>query len=175
MTVIELKKYIYDNSKIEFVLKEIGCGHIKYHTNKNYYSCSNCNGDNIGAINLRNNEYLNCKNYTRKKYFDEDSDLLTLVQYNLSLENPKTSFWDVIKFLHKLLGLKLTIKKEDKKQEIIDPLYIFKKVKKRRSRVNVLDFEAHDESELFDFVPHVHIDWYKEGIMPWTVDRKSVV
>lgn len=171
MTVIELKKYIYDNSKIEFVLKEIGCGHIKYHTNKNYYSCSNCNGDNIGAINLRNNEYLNCKNYTRKKYFDEDSDLLTLVQYNLSLENPKTSFWDVIKFLHKLLGLKLTIKKEDKKQEIIDPLYIFKKVKKRRSRVNVLDFEAHDESELFDFVPHVHIDWYKEGIMPWTVKK----
>lgn len=118
MTVIELKKYIYDNGKIEFILQEIGCGHIRYHTKKEYYSCSNVNGDNIGAINIKNNEYLNCKNYTRKKYFDDDSDLLTLVQYNLSLKNSKTSFWDVIKYLHKLLGLKLTVKNEDIKKKM---------------------------------------------------------
>ena len=62
MTVIELKQYIYDNGKIEFILNEIGCGHIVYHPLKEYYSCSNCNGDRKDAINIRNNKYLSCKN-----------------------------------------------------------------------------------------------------------------
>ncbi len=29
----------------------------------------------------------------------------------------------------------------------------------------------HDEKELDAFVPYVHIDWYKEGVMPWTVKK----
>lgn len=173
MTVIELKKYIYDNGKIEFILQNIGCGHIVYHTDKEYYSCSNVNGDNTGAINIRNNEYLNCQNYTRKKElcFDDNSDLLTLVQYNLSLRNPKTNFRDVLKYLHKLLGLKFTVQMAEAKKNTVDPLYIFKKVKARRRRTNVLEFTVHDESELFDFIPNIHIDWYREGIMPWTVKK----
>ena len=172
MTVIELKRYIFRNQKIEYVLSEIGCGHIVYHTNKDYFSCSNVNGDNITAINIKNNEYLNCKNYTREKSFDKDSDLLTLVQYNLSLKRKNITFWDVLKYLHKILGLKLSLKKETtNKSEDFDPLHIFKKVKLRRGSINVLDFETFEEDILCDFVPHIHIDWYKEGIMPWTVKK----
>ena len=52
MTVLELKKYIFHEGKIEFILNEIGCGHIVYHPTKEYYSCSNCNGDNKTAINI---------------------------------------------------------------------------------------------------------------------------
>ena len=171
MTVLELKKYIFHEGKIEFILNEIGCGHIVYHPTKEYYSCSNCNGDNKTAINISNNEYLNCRNYTREKEFDENSDLLTLVQYNKSLNNKNFSFFDTVKYLHKLLGLPLTFKKQEEKKEIIDPLYIFKKVKAKRKRQNVLDFQILDESELQDFVPYVHIDFFKEGIMPWTVKK----
>ena len=171
MTVLELKKYIFHEGKIEFILNEIGCGHIVYHPTKEYYSCSNCNGDNKTAINISNNEYLNCRNYTREKEFDENSDLLTLVQYNKSLNNKNFSFFDTVKYLHKLLGLPLTFKKQEEKKEIIDPLYIFKKVKTKRKRQNVLDFQVLDESELQDFVPYVHIDFFKEGIMPWTVKK----
>ena len=171
MTVLELKKYIFHEGKIEFILNEIGCGHIVYHPTKEYYSCSNCNGDNKTAINISNNEYLNCRNYTREKEFDEKSDLLTLVQYNKSLNNKNFSFFDTVKYLHKLLGLPLTFKKQEEKKEIIDPLYIFKKVKTKRKRQNVLDFQVLDESELQDFVPYVHIDFFKEGIMPWTVKK----
>ena len=114
MTVLELKKYIFQKGKIEFILNEIGCGHILYHPAKEYYSCSNCDGDNKTAINIKNNEYLGCKNYTREKYFDDNSDLLTLVQYNKSLKDKKFSFFDTIKYLHKILGLPLTLKKENK-------------------------------------------------------------
>lgn len=171
MTVLELKKYIFQEGKIEFILNEIGCGHIVYHPTKEYYSCSNCNGDNKTAINIKNNEYLNCKNYTREKEFDENADLLTLVQYNKSINNKNFSFFDTVKYVHKLLGLPLTFKKQEEKKEVVDPLYIFKKVKSKRKRQNVLDIQVIDESELQDFIPHVHIDFFREGIMPWSVKK----
>lgn len=170
MTVIELKKYIYDNRKIEFILNEIGCGHIKYHSQKEYYSCSNIDGDNISAINIRNNEYLNCKNYTREKYFDENSDLIDLVRYNLSLKNPKISFAEVIKYLHSILNLTFSYKKPaaNSKNTFDDPLYIFKKVKKSRIKQNVLEIDTLDEDLINDYAPYLHISWFHEGIMPWT-------
>lgn len=172
MTVIELKEYIYSQHKIEFVLNEIGCGHIVYHQNKEYYSCSNCNGDNKTAINIKNNKYLNCINYTRKKYFDDNADLLTLVQYNKSLSNKNFSFFDTVKYLHKILDLPLTFKKQkEEKKEIVDPLYIFKKVKVRKRIQNVLDFNILEETELQDFVPYIHIDWFREGIIKKTIDK----
>ena len=166
MTVAELKQYIYKENKIEYVLNEIGCGHIKYHQNKEYFSASNYNGDNKNAVNVKNNEYLNCKNYTRQKEFDEKSDLITLVQYNKQF-----SFVEAIKYLHNLFSIPLSYKKNITKKEKVDPLYIFKKVQSRRSIVNVLDFEQMDEDVINDFVPHIHIDWFREGIAPWTVNK----
>jgi hypothetical protein len=59
LTVKELKKYIYENNKIEFLLDNIGCHSIKYHPSKEYFTCANFNGDNPTAINILNNEYLN--------------------------------------------------------------------------------------------------------------------
>ena len=46
MDTISLKRYIFENKKIEYVLNEIGCKHIVYHSIKDYYSCSNFDGDN---------------------------------------------------------------------------------------------------------------------------------
>ena len=170
MTVLELKKYIYDNKKIEFILNEIGCSHIVYHPNKGYYSCANVDGDNIGAINIKNNKYLNCRNYTRN--FDDNADLLTLVQYNKRLQQKNFAFWDTMKFLHKVLGLKFSYHQPIKpKEQKNDPLYIFKKVKYHRNRLNVLDFDFLPESELYDFIPHIHIDWFREGIIKKTVKK----
>ena len=168
VTITELKKYIYQNEKIQFVLNAVGCHNIKYHANKEYYSCSNPDGDNKAAVNIKNNEYLNCINRTRKISDNDEADLITLVQFYR-----KESFVETIKYLHKLLGLKMSYEKPitKKKEEKFDPLYIFKKVKKRRHRVNVLDFNVCDNNVLEDFIPHIHIDFYRSGIMPWTVDR----
>jgi len=168
MTVIELKQYIYDNNKIEFILNEIGCGYIKYHSQKEYYSCANVDGDNKSAVTIKNVPYLSCRNYTREKYFDDNSDLLSLVKYNLSRENKDISFYDVMKYTHKKLGLKLTYRKEEKKKEKIDPLHIFKRVRARRKKFNVLAYDFLQEGEALAFNPYIHISWYKEGIMPWT-------
>lgn len=168
MTIIELKEYIYNERKIEYVLEEIGCHSIVYHPNKDFYSCGNYNGDNKGAINVKNNEYLGVINYTRTKEFGDNSDIITLVQYNKSL-----SFIEAIKYLHKILDLPFEFKrKEDKPQKKFDPLSVFKKVlRSSRGIVNVDDIHVLDDKLLDDFVPMLHIDWFREGIMPWTREK----
>lgn len=166
MDTISLKKYIYEFNKIEYVLEKIGCHHITYHPNKEFWSCGNCDGDNIGAINVKNNQYLSVVNYTRKNDFDDNSDIITLVQYN-----KKCSFIEAVKYLHGILGLEYKWqRKPQKTQDKVDPLYIFKKVKSKK-RVDVSDINVLDEDLLNDYIPMLHINWYREGIMPWTTKK----
>lgn len=171
LDVGSLKRYIYENGKVDFVLQEMGHRSIQYHPNKDYYSCENIDGDNIGAINVYNNQYLGCKNWTRPKDFDEISDIVTLVQYDR-----KCSFVEAVKFLHDALGLEYSpYKKPEKKQEKPDVLAVFKNAKAiargSRSFVDVNDIQALNEETLNEYVPLLHIDWYREGIMPWCRDK----
>lgn len=161
MTISELKEYIYKEGKIEYVLEEIGCHSIAYHSNKEFYSCGNYNGDNKGAINVKNNEYLGVTNWTREKEFGDNSDIITLVQYNKSM-----SFVDAIKYLHKILDLTFEFKrKEDKVKKKVDYLNIFKRqLRNKKGVVNVDDIHVLDDKLLDDFVPMLHIDWVKQGI-----------
>lgn len=166
MDTISLKRYIFENEKVEFVLEKIGCHNIKYHPNKDFYSCSNHDGNNIGAVNVKNNEYLNVKNWTREKDFDDNSDIITLVQYN-----KKCSFIEAVKYLHEILGLEY--KWQRKPQKIlnqVNPLYIFEKVKNKR-RVDVADIHVLDEDLLNDYVPLLHIDWLRQGITERTRNK----
>lgn len=178
MTILELKKYIYKENKVELILENLGCHHIKFHKNNkhDYYSCGNPDGDNQQAITIKYNEYLNCENYTRninvvnddndKKDNDIDNtDIITLVQFIR-----KETFFDSIKYIHNLLGLKITYKHEIPKVNKIDPLNIFKKVKSSKTKCNVLDFRTYDNEDLFyDIVPYIHKDLYLEGILSNTI------
>jgi DNA primase len=172
LDVVSLKEYIYKENKIEYILEQIGCHSIKYHPNKEYFSCGNISnkdgdGDNINAINIKNNMYLNCVNYTRKKHFDDKSDLITLIQYNKDL-----SFKKAMRYTHNLLGLQFTYKKEEeKKKDVFDPLAVFKKVKKYRKQNNVSDIEVLDDEILEDYTPCIHVNWVKEGITQYTVNK----
>lgn len=38
------------------------------------------------AINIRNNKYLNYRNYTRGVEYDDGEDLISLVQYNKNID-----------------------------------------------------------------------------------------
>lgn len=164
MIISELKEYIYKNKKIEYVLEEIGCHSIAYHPIKEYYSCANHDGDNKNAINVRNNEHLNVTNWTRPNDFDSGSDIITLVQYNKNM-----TLIEALKYLHQILDLPFEFKKAEKPKKKIDPLHIFKKVlRHRKGIVDVDDIHVLDDKLLDDFVPMLHIDWLRDGIMPWT-------
>jgi len=164
MTITELKKYIYENNKIEYILEQIGCHHIKYHS-KGYYTCSNKDGDNRTAINTYNDENLKCINHTRDMN-SKICDLITLVCFNMDL-----SFVDGVKYLHKLFGLKYQYNTIKQKEEVNkkDPLEIFKKVKRKRNRVDINDIDIYDSAIVEEYEPVLYIDWFKEdGIVEFT-------
>lgn len=170
MTIKTLKKYIHENNKVEFVLDSIGCHNIKHHPNKDFYSCGNYNGDNIGAINVYNNEYLNVTNWTRTKEFDESSDIITLTQYN-----KQCSFVDAVKYLHSILGLEYSRTwKQQKKEKKFDPLAIFKRRRSKSIPFDPDEIRVLDESVLDEYIPILHIDWLKEGIAPWARDKFGI-
>lgn len=170
MTISELKEYIYEHNKIEYILEEIGCHSIVYHKNKEFYSCGNYNGDNKGAVNVKNNEYLNVVNWTREKEFGDNSDIITLVQYNKGM-----SFIDAIKYLHKILELPFEFKRKEDKPKKSNPLDIFtRQLRSNKRIVDVSDIQSLEDRLLDDYVPLLHIDWLREGIMPWARDRFNI-
>ena len=123
MTISELKEYIYENKKIEYVLKEIGCHNIKCNEKKEYYSASQPDGDNPMGVIIRNNEYLNYRSFSRGIDYEDGQDLITLVE-----TIKKLSFIEAVKYLHKILDLPFEFKKKkEKPKKKFDPLFIFKK------------------------------------------------
>ncbi|MFR2774781.1 MAG: hypothetical protein ACLTBR_03005 [Anaerostipes sp.] len=167
MTVQELKSYIYKNNKIETILSAIGCDYIVYHKKKEYYSCCQPDGDNKQGVNIKNNEHLNYRSYTRGVDYSDRQDLISLVQ-----TSKKYTFIDTVKYLHKLLGLKLEYKKPSKKEnKQKDLLDVFKRVRDRHREVcDVSEIQYINEDVLDEFVPYIHIGWFREGIIKKTID-----
>ena len=173
MTVIELKKYIFENDKIPFILEEIGCHKIKYHDSSNTYSAAHKDGDNPQGVVINNDTYLSYHSYSRNEGFKNKLDLLSLIQQYEKLTFPKT-----IRYLHKILGLhyEFNKEKEDVKPKHIDYLNMGADLLLRyKYKSNVANIKYIEESEINTFVPYLHINWYREGIMPWTREKFGIM
>ena len=161
MTINELKEYIFENSKIEYILEQLGCHEIRYNTQREYWSATQPDGDNPQGVNIRNNEYLNYRSFSRGVDYDDGQDLINLVE-----TIKKMSFIEAVKYIHKILDLPFEFKKrEEKPQKKFDPLQIFKKIlRNSRGIINVDDIHILDDKLLDDYIPMLHIDWVKQGI-----------
>lgn len=169
MTSQNLKEYILEHNKIEFILESIGCHSIEFHPDKEYWSAAHPDGDNKSGVIIKNNSYLNYYSYSRNINVDEGKDLFYLIQVT-----KKFTFAETMKYVHKLLGLQYTFKKEKPKEETdekYNPLAIFQNVEKRRKSINVLDFKPLDENILDDYEPTIHIDLFREGIIGKTIKK----
>lgn len=166
----DLKEHIYNEQKIDFILESIGCHHIKFHPENETWTAAHPDGDNTSGVVIKNCKGLNYYSYSRGVHIEDGKDLFSLVQ-----ETKKITFAETMKYIHGLLGLKYTFKKEELKSDKskYDPLAIFKKAasKKRYRDVSECTFEILDESVLTDLVPMIHIDLFKDGIMPWTIKK----
>ena len=161
MTIIELKEYIYKQNKIPYILEQLGCHEIKYNEQRETYFSTQPDGDNPQGVNIRNNEYLSYRSFSRGVDYEDNQDLITLIE---TIKN--ISFIEAIKYLHKILDLPFEFKKKEEVQKKkIDPLWIFKKVLKCNKKIiNTADIHTLDEELLNDYVPLLHIDWLREGI-----------
>lgn len=165
MDVQSLKKYIRKNDKVEYILSELGCHKIRFNSNKKYYAAAMPDGDNPSGVVIYDNDYLNFVSYSRNIGFDESQDIINLVQLI-----KKEDFVSSIKWLHKILNIEFSpYKKKTKKK---NPLSIFRDIlNMRKSRVDVADIVEIEEEALNDFVPIMHINWFREGVMPWARER----
>ena len=110
-----LKQYIYENGLVEELLAEIGCECIRYHANKEYWSCTNPDGDNESAVNVKNKPYLGVKNYTREDEFDDRADIITLVQY---AKGRKCNYYEAYDYICDVLGINTDLLPKTKVKQI---------------------------------------------------------
>ena len=161
MTISELKEYIYSENKIQYILEQLGCHNVRYNDNKEYFSASQPVGDNPMGVCIRNNEYLNYRSFSRGVDYEDNQDLISLVEYI-----KKINFIDSVKYLHKILDLPFEFKKQtEKPKKKYNPLEVFTKVLRSGRRViNVDDIKVLEDKILNDYVPLLHYSWVKEGI-----------
>ena len=161
MTISELKEYIYSENKIQYILEQLGCHNVHYNDNKEYFSASQPDGDNPMGVCIRNNEYLNYRSFSRGVDYEDNQDLISLVEYI-----KKINFIDSVKYLHKILDLPFEFKKQtEKPKKKYNPLEVFTKVLRSGRRViNVDDIKVLEDKILNDYVPLLHYSWVKEGI-----------
>lgn len=167
MTSEQLKEYMIKNDKIEYLLNELGCHEIKYNESKEYWTAAYPDGNNTSGVVIKNVPYLNYYSYSRGIDVTEHKDIFNLIQ-----DIKKISFGESIKYVHKLFGLQLTYKKPDEPEKPkVDPLAIFKKAAAKRKYCDVSEIKYLNEDVLDDFVPMIHIDLFREGIIKKTIDK----
>ena len=113
------------------------------------------------GVCIRNNEYLNYRSFSRGVDYEDNQDLISLVEYI-----KKINFIDSVKYLHKILNLPFEFKKQtEKPKKKYNPLEVFTKVLRSGRRViNVDDIKVLEDKILNDYVPLLHYSWVKEGI-----------
>lgn len=167
MDIQSLKKYIHDEHKIEYVLSSLGCHNIRHNKQHEYYSAAQKDGDNPMGVVIYDNTYLNYVSYSRNVGFDTCKDIVNLIQ-----DTNKCDFVKALKWLHDILDLKfgLYYRKDEKKDLSKEVLGIFEEAMQSKPTVDVSDIREISEEALNDYIPILHIDWFHEGIMPWTRD-----
>lgn len=164
MLAHELREYIIDNDKIQYLLEEFGCHGFKEHDKD--YRCGLPNDPSTTKVSIYKDSLV------MRMFTSTDGtsrgDIFTLCMKIFNISFPEAN-----KKIHEILGLKYRFK--TKKKEIKDdPLAVFKKYRRRkRTHVNEVDFIA--EEDMFDnCIPYPHIDWIREGIMPWTCEEFKI-
>ena len=163
MDSYQLKEYIIENNKIEFILQELGCQSIKKHST--YWTCGNPPpSDNPQAITVYSNEYLNVVNYT--KDMGDKTDIFSLIEFI-----NKSNFFEAMLWCCNVLGLDYY---HEPTLELPESLKITKMLMKMKSNDEEEDdtpIRVLDESILSYYKPYVNDYWYKDHV-PYSVQRE---
>lgn len=153
----DLKEYILENSHIDTILEDLGCGHIVKHSG--YYTCSNPDGNNRSAVTVYENENLTVLNYTRNITKDKRSaDIFDLVAFYKDC-----SFPEALKYVHRLLGLDFYSERE----ELCESLQILRMLKDMCTGDDREDDEPVKpipEEILSYYLPYPNIKFEEDGI-----------
>jgi len=160
----ELKDYIIEEEKVGEVLSALGCHDIKEYQSE--FRCALPEKRNKTAVCVKKD---NLSTVIRTSEGEVKGDIFTL-----AMRINGSSFGQANKYLHNIFGLRYKFNpkgKDNSSKE--DPLFIFRKVKKSKYIVNQ-DIPIFDENELKEYIALPHIDWIREGIMPFACKRFNI-
>lgn len=170
MTSKELKRYIYENGKLQDVLEGIGMHSIVIR--EKYCTCGFPDGDNKNACTVQNNEYLTIRAYTRKIENANGlyPDIIDLVQFVLDTKNG----YEAIKAILDLVGLSGS-KINNATNKVKDGTEIFRRVKKKKPSDSLYG-DMFDKSILdnYDRTPHIDL-MKKDWITPKFAEMYDIV
>lgn len=160
----ELKQYIYEKGKVEDILESIGCHGVSQ--GQKGYRCGLPEHSNKSTVAVDNSEYLGVKVFHPDKGSIR-GDIITLVMELKHLDFPRAN-----KYIHDVLGLTYSYKAKVKTEPRQTPLDIFKKARSKvKRKVNVADLPLHEFGQNFEYRAGLHIDWLREGILPFTAKK----
>lgn len=169
MTAIELIQYIIDQNLIQKILDDLDCHGFKEYSTE--YRCGLPGHKSKTSVAIK-------KDTLKVKIFQSGGEIVRGDIITLVMHIKNISFVEANKYLHKLFGLKYQYKKtknKNKQKDETDPLEIFKKIKRKRSAVNINDIEIYDNTIIEEYEPCLYIDWVKEdGIMEFTRKRFNI-
>jgi len=155
LTANELIQYIIDNDKVEEILEDLGCHHLKEYA-KEYRS---------GLPSHSSKDAISVKKETLKtKIFQSDSNIIRGNIFTLCMTIKNISFFESNRYVHNLFGLEYKfVHKKKTEEQFYDPLEIFKKVKNSKYSYDLNDLEVIRDDCLSEYIPYIHIDWIREG------------
>lgn len=167
----EIKQHLLENPhKIERILAELGCKNIKTISNR-YIACSRPDkeADNRGAVNVRLNNSLTVKIYTKNDFENkyEYNDIYALVQYTKDCDLPSA-----IKFIANVIGVKINFNSKPKERSnSADFLRQFKRKKTILENIKEypISYKMSDR-----FVLGHNTTFINEGINSETHDKFSI-
>jgi DNA primase len=164
MNAQDIKQYILENEKVEFILEEIGCQTVKWH-NSGYWTCGNPPpSDNKSAITIYSPN-LNCVNYT--KDMPLPSDIISLIEFIKGV-----NFFQALKYLHEILDLDFY---KDQEEDLPQSLVLTKMMKKIKKGEHIDEdntpIKPIPETILSYYKPHVN-DFWKNDNVPYAVQQE---
>lgn len=159
MNANDLVKYIYDNDKIKYVLENLDCVHISERTTE--FRCGLPNDTSRTRVRIKKNEYLNIT------IFQANDEIIRGNIITLTMNINNCNFISAIKFLHNILNLRYSFTKQKKEKDKKSPIDIFNKVIKHKKKYKT-EIKIYENDILNCYIQGVHINWYKEGILPFT-------
>ena len=152
MNAQDLKIYIINNNKTEFVLEQLNCTHIKHFRDEIRFGYDDIGS---GAIRIKK-DTLATKSYSTKNEFQ--GDIFTLVE-----KLKEIPFTEAIRWLHNVLNLAYngTYMPPEQKKDI---LAHFKLVKPKK--YNIEHLKEYDESILNNYISIPNMLWVRDGITP---------
>ena len=170
MDVQLLKDKILEEDKIDDILTELGCHHIKH--NSGYITCGNPDGDNPVAVTVYLNESLTCVNYTRQLLSNSQTratDLIDLVMYVKEL-----NFFKALQWICSICGYDYYTEEEELPPSL-ELLHYLTKMNKE-STIEEEDntpVKPIDEKILDYYLPYGNKMWEDDGISLQTQEEFS--